>query len=86
MDTTPLDVATPMPQIVTDAQHRVDVTQQRVASESAAPIKQVRDHVDPSADNKPLMTPERAPGRLLSSPPAAPSASDSKGPLSAWVN
>ncbi|MDF3089229.1 conjugal transfer protein TraG N-terminal domain-containing protein [Burkholderia semiarida] len=86
VDTTPLDVATPMPQIVTDAQQRVDAMQQRVASESAAPIKQVRDRVDPSADNKPLMMPERAPGRSLSSPPAATSASDSKGPLSAWVN
>ncbi|MCA8383524.1 conjugal transfer protein TraG N-terminal domain-containing protein [Burkholderia cenocepacia] len=86
VDTTPLDVATPMPQIVTDAQQRVAAMQQRVASESAAPIKQVRDHVDPTADNKPLMMPERAPGRSLSSPPAATSASDSKGPLSAWVN
>lgn len=86
VDTKPLDVATPMPQIVTDAQQRVEVMQQRVASDSAAPIQQVHDHIDPSADNKPLMTPERAPGRSLSSPPAATPASDSKGPLSAWVN
>ncbi len=74
-DTAPLDVATPMPQVVTDAQQGVDAMKQRVAADSAAPIKQVRDHVDPSSDNKPLMTPERAPGRPLSStsaPPAVP--------------
>ncbi|PRE92836.1 conjugal transfer protein TraG [Burkholderia gladioli] len=74
-DTAPLDVATPMPQVVTDAQQGVDAMKQRVAVDSAAPIKQVRDHVDPSSDNKPLMAPERAPGRPLSStstPPAVP--------------
>ncbi|WP_244116007.1 conjugal transfer protein TraG N-terminal domain-containing protein [Burkholderia gladioli] len=75
VDTASLDVATPMPQVVTDAQRGVDAMEQRVAVDSAAPIKQVRDHVDPSSDNKPLMTPERAPGRPLSStsaPPAVP--------------
>ncbi|RXV64154.1 conjugal transfer protein TraG [Burkholderia stabilis] len=86
VDATPLDVATPMPQVVTDAQQRVDGMQQRVTNEAAAPIKQVRDHVDPSADNKPLMTPERAPGRPLSASPAPASASNENAPLTAWIN
>ncbi len=71
VDTAPLDVATPMPQIVSAAQQDVDSMKQRLAADSAAPIKQVQDHVEPSSDNKPLMTTERAPGRPLSS--AAPS-------------
>lgn len=85
-NTTPLDVATPMPQVVTDAQQRVDTMKQRVASDAAAPIKQVRDHVEPSADNKPLMTSDRAPGRPLSPPSAPAQASRDRTPLDAWIN
>ncbi|WP_260438645.1 conjugal transfer protein TraG N-terminal domain-containing protein [Burkholderia contaminans] len=84
VDTTPLDVATPMPQTVTDAQHRVDAMQERVSNESAGPIKQVHDHVDPSAENKPLMTAERAPGRPLSSAPVSMAASNNMAPFTAW--
>ncbi len=89
VDTTPLDVSTPIPQVVKDAQQRVDAMKQRVAEDSASPIKQVRDHVDPSADNKPLMTPERAPGRPLpNTPTAAPAqpTQPTKTPLDAWKN
>ncbi|WP_186157598.1 conjugal transfer protein TraG N-terminal domain-containing protein, partial [Burkholderia gladioli] len=91
-DTAPLDVATPMPQVVTDAQQGVDAMKQRVAVDSAAPIKQVRDHVDPSSDNKPLMTPERAPGRPLSStsapavPTQQPSAPRNTASPAVWGN
>ncbi|WP_244135147.1 conjugal transfer protein TraG N-terminal domain-containing protein [Burkholderia sp. BCC0322] len=85
-DTTPLDIATLMPQVVTDAQQRVDATRQRVTNESAAPIKQVHDHVDPSGNNKPLMTSERAPGRALSPAPTSAPASDDTAPLTAWRN
>lgn len=88
VDTTPLDIATPMPQIVTDAQGRVDQMRQRVAEDGAVPIKQVRDNTDPSTANKPLMTPERAPGRPVQSAPAqarAPAAQPAT-PLDAWRN
>ncbi|WP_244133086.1 conjugal transfer protein TraG N-terminal domain-containing protein [Burkholderia metallica] len=86
VDTTPLDIATPMPPVVTDAQQRIDTMQQRVTNESAAPIKQVHDHVDPSADNKPLMTPERAPGRPISPAPVSAATSSDTAPLTAWKN
>ncbi|RQV00101.1 conjugal transfer protein TraG [Burkholderia cenocepacia] len=88
VDTTPLDIATPMPAVVTDAQQRIDAMQQRVTNESAAPIKQVHDHVDPTADNKPLMTPERAPGRPLSPAPASTPthAANDTTPLAVWKN
>ncbi|WP_230677851.1 conjugal transfer protein TraG N-terminal domain-containing protein [Burkholderia gladioli] len=91
-DTSALNVSTPMPEVVSDAQQRVDAMKQRVSTDAAAPITQVNAHVDPSSDNKPLMTPERAPARPLplpaSPPPLAASAqaSDSpvRAPFDAW--
>ncbi|WP_241238662.1 conjugal transfer protein TraG N-terminal domain-containing protein [Burkholderia gladioli] len=93
-DTSALDVSTPLPEVASDARQRVDAMKQRVSADAAAPIKQVRDHVDPSAENKPLMSPEQAPGRPLSpsslqtpTPGAARASTSSVGaPFEAWRN
>lgn len=90
-DTSALDVSTPMPEVVSEAQQRVDAMKQRVTIDAAAPIKQVNAHVDPSSENKPLMTPQGAPGRPLPPSASAPlpsgpqkSASAGRAPFDAW--
>ncbi|WP_334016337.1 conjugal transfer protein TraG N-terminal domain-containing protein, partial [Burkholderia gladioli] len=91
-NTSALNVSTPVPEVVSDAQQRVDAMKQRVSTDAAAPIAQVNAHVDPSSDNKPLMTPERAPARPLPlpAPPPPPaagaqaSASPGRAPFDAW--
>ncbi len=90
-DTSALDVSTPMPEVVSDAQQRVGAMEQRVSTDATSPIKQVNAHVDPSSDNKPLMTPERAPGRPMPLPTSPPSpvgmqssGSNGHAPFDAW--
>ncbi len=91
-DTSALTVSTPMPEVVSAAQQRVDAMKQRVSIDAAVPIKQVNANVDPPSDKKSLMDPETAPGRPLSSSslpsPAGAQASDSSGSalLDGWRN
>ncbi|XHO77781.1 hypothetical protein BCC0238_007375 (plasmid) [Burkholderia gladioli] len=84
VDTTPLDVVTPVPPVVSDAQQRVDTMRQRVAEDAAAPIKQVRENIDPSSANKPLMAPERAPGRPLAPATTSAPTTPANTPFDAW--
>ncbi|WP_334037795.1 conjugal transfer protein TraG N-terminal domain-containing protein [Burkholderia gladioli] len=93
-DTTALDVSTPMPSVVSEAQDRVGAMKERLAADATAPIKQVHDHVDPSSDNKPLMSPAQVPGRPLpssASPSSAPAGAlvptpRNNAPFEAWRN
>ncbi|WP_257977961.1 conjugal transfer protein TraG N-terminal domain-containing protein [Burkholderia gladioli] len=91
-DTSALNVSTPMPEVVSGAQQRVDAMRQRVSTDAAVPIKQVSGNVDLPSDNKSLMDADQAPGRPLPSSfppsPASAQASDSSGSalLDGWRN